>query len=127
MHIHRRTEAGRAVALLLACTLLAGCMHHPKNPPAPGLTYYRALGSLQCTGGGKSVAELEQELRKAGLTVTRSACGVDGRVHAAVCGAPDGRIAIFEIPPGQAQAAASLGLQPLATLPDAAEAPCREP
>ncbi|MBJ6751118.1 hypothetical protein [Geomonas anaerohicana] len=127
MHTHRRTEAGRAVALLLACTMLAGCLHRLNDPPASGSKYYRPLGSQQCTGGGKSLAELEQELRKAGITVRRATCGTDGRMYATVCGAPDGRIAIFEIPPGQAESAAALGLQPLATLPDAAEAPCREP
>ncbi|WP_224962239.1 hypothetical protein [Geomonas subterranea] len=125
MRIHRK-GAG-ATAVLVACTALAGCTCRLKGPPATGARYYRTLGSLQCTGGGSSPAELAQELRKAGIAVNRTACGVDGRMHAAVCGAPDGRIAIFEIPPEQAGAATALGLQPLATLPDAAETPCAAP
>ncbi|MBU5612423.1 hypothetical protein [Geomonas azotofigens] len=126
MHVHRRAEAGRIVSLLLACTLLAGCRCRLKDPPPSGTRYYVPLGSLQCTGGGKSVAELEQQLRKAGITVNRTACGVDGRMYPAVCGAPDGRIGIFEIPADQAGSAAALALQPLSTLPDAAETSCHE-
>ena len=127
MRKHRFREGVRAAALLTACILLAGCPHRVKDDPGPAVTYYRSLGSLQCAGGGKTVAEMEQELRKAGITVNRAACGVDGRMRAMVCGASDGRIAIFEIPAQQAGSAAALGLQPLATLPDATETPCQAP
>ncbi|MBJ6799145.1 hypothetical protein [Geomonas propionica] len=127
MRKHHFKQRVRAAVLLTACTLLAGCPHRVMDDPGPAVTYYRPLGSLQCTGGGKTVAEIEHELRKAGITVNRAACGVDGRMHAMVCGAPDGRIAIFEIPAQQAVSAAALGLKPLATLPDAAETPCQAP
>lgn len=111
-----------AVALV-ACALLAGsaCGH---DASGTGIRYYKSLGSVQCTGGGKSAAELGQDLTAAGVTVIRTACGVDGNLYAAVCGAPDGRIGIFEIEAGSANAAAALGFAPLTTLPEATEVPC---
>jgi hypothetical protein len=42
-----------------------------------------------------------------------------------VCGAPDGRIAIFTIPAAQQALAAQAQFVPLAALPDAREQPCR--
>jgi hypothetical protein len=57
--------------------------------------------------------------------VQRQACGDDGRIRPAVCGAPDGRIGIFVIPAAQQAQAARLQFTPLAALPDAREQPCR--
>jgi hypothetical protein len=113
-------------SVLIACTLLAGCACRLKDAPSTGVKYYKSLGSVQCTGGGKSIGELEHDLLTAGITITETTCGTDGNMHAAVCGAPDGRIGIFEIDPAQARAASVLGLAPLSTLPGAAEVPCGE-
>ena len=118
-------HAGRAAAALIACTLLAGCTCRLKDPPSTGIKYYKSLGSVQCSGG-KSIGELEQDLLTAGITITETTCGVDGNMHAAVCGAPDGRIGIFEIEPDQANTAKILGFAPLSSLPAAAEVPCKE-
>ncbi|MFM8609211.1 MAG: hypothetical protein ACKOCJ_01940 [Burkholderiaceae bacterium] len=44
-----------------------------------------------------SLTTLRERLSAAGLQVSSSGCGTDGRVYPTVCGAPDGRIGIFEI------------------------------
>lgn len=119
-------QLARLVTPLIACALLAGCACRLKDPPSAGIKYYKSLGSVQCSGGGRSVAELEQDLLTAGITVTEAACGVDGNMHAAVCGAPDGRIGIFEIEASKGKAAAALGFAPLGTLPGATAVPCDE-
>lgn len=126
MHNHISKRFTRAATSVITCALLAGCACHHNSPRSTGVKYYKPLGSVQCTDGGKSVGELEQDLLKAGITVTDTTCGTDGNMHAAMCGAPDGRIGIFKIDPAQSSAATALGFAPLTTLPDAAEVPCRE-
>jgi hypothetical protein len=56
-------------------------------------------------------------LQSAGVEVISASCGVDGLARPALCGAPDGRIAIFEISPAQSQLASSAGFSSLAGLP----------
>ncbi|MBU5636364.1 hypothetical protein KOM00_06410 [Geomonas sp. Red69] len=123
---HHYRLSARTAALMVACSLLSGCMCLLKNPPDSGVKFYQQLGSVQCTGGGKTVAEVKRDILTAGITVTQTSCGVDGRMYPAVCGAPDGRIAIFEIAPDQARAALAIGLKPLTELPDATATPCPE-
>ncbi|MSQ20466.1 MAG: hypothetical protein EXR39_13120 [Betaproteobacteria bacterium] len=86
-----------------------------------------ASGSVQCTGAGVSVQEIERQLTGAGIEVLSSACGSDGSMHPSVCGAPDGRIGIVQVPESQAQAqaAAKLGFAPLSELPDATKIACQ--
>ena len=85
---------------------------------------YVSLGSRQCEGGGRSLADVQRSAQAAGLSVVSASCGTDGAMHAAVCGGSDGRIAILEIPATQLEAARSQGLKPLAELPDARRTPC---
>ncbi|QWV95178.1 hypothetical protein KP004_08370 [Geomonas oryzisoli] len=115
----------RTAAFLASCFLLSGCMCPLKSPPDPGVKFYQSLDSVQCTGGGKTVAQIERDVRAAGITVYQTSCGVDGAIYPSVCGAPDGRLAVLEIPLDQARAASALGLKPLFTLPYGAETPCR--
>jgi hypothetical protein len=93
---------------------------------APILTVgvFKSSESLQCTGGGLSLATMEGQLSAAGVTVSAKSCGNDGRVYAAVCGAPDGRIGIFDIPQAKLQEAAAAGFAPLSSLPGAARTGC---
>lgn len=86
---------------------------------------YKYAGSKQCFGGGTTLQALQRELAGKGIRVLASSCGTDGRVYAATCGAPDGRIIIFEVPANQAAVAQSLGFAPLATLPEASRVACR--
>ena len=116
--------AALSATLLFAATLLCGCTWRLKDAPPAGIDYYSYLGSVQCTGGGKSVTELEQELIVAGITVYEIGCGTDGKLYTSVCGAPDGRIGIFNIDPAKAKSAAALGLAPLDSLPHAVKTPC---
>ena len=109
-----------AVAPLLACAAGDG-----KAPAA--ITVYRHVGSLQCTGGGTPVPALERQLIDAGIRVLSASCGSDGRMHAAMCGLPDGAIGIFEIPASQKEAAAALKFTPLSLLPDANRFACAAP
>jgi hypothetical protein len=84
----------------------------------------QSLGSRQCEGGGSTPQALAQTLRAAGLTVLSESCAHDGRMRPAVCGAPDGRLAVFEVPGEQLARAQALGFVALSTLPDARPQPC---
>lgn len=89
-----------------------------------GMQVYRTMGSLQCSGGGVSLATLQTQLTAAKVEVRAAACGTDGQALPTLCGTPDGKIGIFEIPPAQAAAAAAAGFMPLSTLPAAKTIPC---
>ena len=89
-----------------------------------GSQVFKAMGSLQCGGGGVSLTGLQAQLAAANVQVRSAACGTNGLATATVCGAPDGRIGIFEISPAQAGAAAAAGFAPLSTEPKATIIPC---
>lgn len=112
----RRVQAAAALLVLLAATACA-------TPPAGSVVVVRTLGSQQCSGGGQSPAALARVLADAGIHVLSTRCGSDGRMYPAVCGAPDGRVGLFEIAASQAQAAAALGFR--AAGPEVQERPCR--
>jgi hypothetical protein len=113
-------------AWLMLPSLLAACAAQPAAAPAaPAVSVTKSLGGKQCETSGTSLAVLAAQLAQAGVTVQRPACGDAGRMRAAVCGAPDGRIAIFTIPAAQQALATQAQFVPLAALPDAREQPCR--
>lgn len=85
---------------------------------------FKSMGSLQCSGGGLSLAALQAQLAAGKVEVRSAACGTDGLATATVCGSPDGRIGIFEISSAQAAAAATAGFMPLSNLPTARTIPC---
>jgi len=85
---------------------------------------FKTMGSLQCTGGGVSLAALQAQLTSANVQVRFAECGTDGRPTPTVCGSSDGKIGIFEISPAQSAAASAAGFAPLSTLPGAKTAPC---
>ena len=85
---------------------------------------FKSMGSLQCSGGGVSLAVLQAQLAAANVQVRSGACGTDGLATPAVCGGSDGRIGIFEISPAQAAAASAAGFAPLSTVPAAKTIPC---
>lgn len=116
-----------ALPLLIAPVLLAACAVRPGNAPASEATtrVYKSAGSRQCEPGGLTPAQMRAQLEAAGIRVLSAACGGDGRARIAMCGAPDGRLGILEIPASQVQAAAALGFAPLDRLPQASVVPCR--
>ncbi|GAB4119440.1 MAG: hypothetical protein Fur0014_20230 [Rubrivivax sp.] len=108
----------RTALLLLA---LAGCA----TAAAPPVWVARPLGTLQCEPPGPRTPKvLAQALRDAGVTVSAEACGHDGRMRPAVCGAPDGRLALAQIPGDQLTRARTLGWVPLSEMPDAQRLAC---
>lgn len=108
-----RIVAALAVAAGPACTTVA----------AP-VWMAQPLGSRQCEDGGRTPQAMAQALRDAGIGVLALACGHDGRMRAAVCGGPDGRLALVEIAGDQRERAQALGWVPLTGLPDAQRQPC---
>ena len=110
------------IALALAS---ASCVS--ANAPSSQTTVrvFKSMGSVQCAEGGTDLSTFARQLEEAGLKVISSACGSDGRMRAAMCGAPDGRLAIFELPSADAQLSAKLGFSPLSKLPDAQVVPCK--
>ena len=111
--------------LLVACAFLIACRGDDDNLPSTNLSLYKYAGSVQCTGGGITLSEMEHQLSDAGIQVLSSACGFDRNAYAAVCGGADGRIGIFEVPEAQAQTASTLGFAPLSNLPAATRAACQ--
>lgn len=109
------------LALLAAAALAAACAAPTTAAP---LWMAQPLGTRQCEDGGRTPQALAQALREAGVAVQALACGHDGRMRPAVCGAPDGRLALVQVPEDQAARAQALGWVPLAGLRDAQRQPC---
>lgn len=110
----------QAILLTLAVAPVAACA----STPPKAVSVYLSLGSRQCQEGGRTVSEVQKMLRDAGVQVLGSSCGNDGMMYPAVCGAPDGRIAIIEVPEGQVEAARKLGFSLLSERPRAQRMPC---
>ena len=90
----------------------------------PPVAVYQSLGSRQGEGGGRTPAALAKALRAAGIPVRAVRCDSDGRMRPQVCGAPDGRLAVIDVPAEHQAAAEAMGFRPLATLADARRTPC---
>jgi hypothetical protein len=110
--------------IAIAAGAISACGGGGGGAPDASVALYRYLGSVQCTGGGVSLSALERQLQDAGIGVLAASCGADGNAYAALCGAPDGRIGILEVPEDKAALAATLGFAPLANLPAAVRLPC---
>lgn len=119
----------RILLPVLAVASLAACGGGDSGGPdietrAAGIKVFKATGSLQCSGGGLSLSALQAQLTAAKVQVRSAECGTDGQPVPAVCGVPDGKIGIFELPIAEEAAAAAAGFKPLSTLPGAKAAPC---
>ena len=88
------------------------------------VSVYKYTGSVQCTGGGLSLSAMQGMLIAANVQVRSASCGADGMVYPRVCGGPDGRLGIFQVPAAQVPAARAAGFSPLSTLPLAGAVPC---
>lgn len=120
----RRFRLNHLIAIALA-VLSASCVSATPTPMHSTVRVLKSTGGVQCADSGSNLATLTQALEAAGLKVLSASCGTDGRMRAAMCGAPDGRIAIFELAAEDAPAAAKLGYAALSNLPDAKLAPCK--
>lgn len=112
-----------ALATLASC---GGGSDNTQDQTAGTVTVsvFKSNDTAQCTGGGVSLAALEGQLNAAGVTASAKSCGNNGLVYATVCGAPDGKIGIFDIPATQVQAASAAGFGLLSTLPNASKTGC---
>ncbi len=110
----------QAALLTLAVVPAAACASAPPKP----VSVYLTLGSRQCQDGGRTLAEVQKVLSDAGVKVLAAGCGNDGMAYPAVCGAPDGRIAIVDVPESQLEAALKLGFSPLSQRPRAQRMAC---
>ena len=118
----------RPVAVAMASVLLAAaasCAGADSSSPPGTIRVFKSLGSVQCAAAGVDLRTLEKQLDDAKLKVLSSSCGSDGRMHAAMCGASDGRIAIFELSAKDAESAAKLGFNAIGALPEAKLLPCK--
>lgn len=103
---------------------LSACADFGRVTQPPGVNVYKYVGSKQCSGGGTPVEKMMRQLSEAGIPVTNVNCGTDGRMYPAMCGAPDGRIGILEVPEAKISAAGALGFAPLSNLPEASKNVC---
>ena len=85
---------------------------------------YTSFGSVQCSGGGSTLTDLQRQLIALGVQVFAARCGLDGVARLAVCGEPDGRIAMFDINEAQVAIVLALGFALLSTLPNASAQAC---
>lgn len=88
------------------------------------VSVYKSTGATQCAGNGMSLTTMQGQLTAVKVEVRSAACGADGMVYPAACGASDGRIGVFQIPAAQVSAAAEAGFALLSTRPDATIVPC---
>ena len=87
---------------------------------------FKSRGAVQCEGRGTAPEAMRAELERAGVRVQASACGSDGRMRPAVCGAGTDEINLFDIAAADLPRAQALGFAPLSQLKGEAQAaPCR--
>jgi hypothetical protein len=108
----------------LAALALGACGGGSSSLIPDTVAMYTPLGSLQCSGGGSSLASAQQKLTNAGVQVLGASCGLDGLTRPAVCGTADGRIAILDVPLEYLPAAVTLGFSRLSSLPNATKVAC---
>lgn len=87
-------------------------------------SFYKNFGYKQCEPATVKLQDIVAQVKGAGVQVVSASCGADGRMYAAMCGGPDGRIAIIDAPSSSADKLKSLGFAPLSTLPDAQKTGC---
>lgn len=90
---------------------------------AERVTVLRSLEGRQCESGGLTLADLEKRLAAAGVKAAAGRCASDGRMRPQMCGAPDGRLGLFEIDAADRAKALAAGFQ----LPPAGDAPVVQP
>ena len=111
--------------MLMLALGLAGCGRADEDA-RPTVRVFTYAGSTHCSPtSGSTLAEMAAPLKDAGVQVVSAACGKDGLLHSAKCGANDGRIGVFEIAVKDAKKADSLNYAKSGTLPDMSVGECR--
>ena len=103
-----------AAAVLLALAGAAQARRSFAQISSATVAVFKHDGTQQC-GLGKEVtlANMAASLEAAGVTVLASRKADDGKQHIQLCGAPTGRINVFEIPSASRSAAQKLGFDVL--------------
>ena len=86
----------------------------------------KSNGAVQCQAGHVGLLEMQADLSAHQVRVLSRACGVDGLMHIASCGAEAGELNIFTIAKSDFAKSQALGFQALSDWPDAAETPCKD-
>lgn len=117
-------RAPRRAVLLATAVLLSACAADPAVSGA-AVPMARPLGSLQCSGGGTTPEAMVRELAAKGVKARAPSCATDGRMHAAMCGASDGRLGVVEVDAADQATAEAAGFKPLAQWRGSVAVPCR--
>lgn len=122
--VQKLSPATPALTLVLVLAL-SGCGRSDDEARST-VRVFTYAGSTHCSpGSGATLAQMAAPLKDAGVQVVSAACGKDGLLHAAKCGANDGRIGVFEIAVKDAKKADSLNYAKAGTLPDLSVGECR--
>ncbi|MDO5692616.1 MAG: hypothetical protein Q4G70_09075 [Pseudomonadota bacterium] len=111
---------------------LSGCaVQAPAAAPAPSealVQVFKSRGARQCEERGTAPEAMRAELERAGVRVHAVACGSDGRLRPAVCGAGTDEINLFDIAAPDLPRVQALGFVPLSSLrADPASPPTERP
>ena len=87
--------------------LLTGCSSLPESQAHIQIS--KSLNGKQCETQGTDLSVLKQQLQAKHIRIYAESVGDDGMMRAQVCGAPDGKIAIFRIDQTQLAQAQALG------------------
>ena len=116
---------GFAALVLASCGGGSGSEADPAQPPATAtIEVYKSRNATQCGNDALPLDVLQGQLTAAGVAVGAAMCGNDGVPRLALCGLPNGAIAIFEIDASRQAAAQAAGFAPLSTLPSAVKQAC---
>jgi len=111
--------------IALAAAVVAAAGADPaRADESSHLMMWKSLGSKQCQDGGTTAQALADALRSAGVDVVSVTCGHDGNIRPMLCGLPDDRIAVIELPDGQRTLATAQGFAPITELPHWQSVPC---
>jgi hypothetical protein len=110
--------------IALAAVLAGAACAHTTRADASNVTLWKSLGSRQCQAGGTTAQALADALRSAGVNVVSVTCGRDGNIRPMLCGLPDDRIAVLELPATQEALATAQGFAPISKLPHWQSEPC---
>ena len=82
----------------MALCELGGCQTYSMDK-MPLISITKSLGTKQCSGvnADDQLQQLKHELEQANIKVFAAEIGTDQMSHIALCGADDGKIAIFKI------------------------------
>jgi hypothetical protein len=102
--------------IALTAALAASACAAPTHADGARVSMWKSLGSRQCQGGGTTAQALADSLRNAGVDVVSVGCGRDGNIRPMLCGLPDDRIAVIELPDAQRALARAQGFAPISEL-----------